>query len=65
MIIKVGGGLQPLGPIGVYAYAYSQNCSLSNKKSIFVFDQAKALNLLSDTDILTQHGMMVMAYSYT
>jgi len=21
MIIKVGGGLEPLGPIGVYAYA--------------------------------------------
>ena len=23
MIIKVGGGLEPLGPIGVYAYAAS------------------------------------------
>jgi len=22
MIIKVGGGLEPLGPIGVYAYVY-------------------------------------------
>jgi len=22
MIIKVGGGLEPLGPIGVYAYEY-------------------------------------------
>jgi len=25
MIIKVGGGLEPLGPIGVYAYARRQH----------------------------------------
>ena len=24
MIIKVGGGLEPLGPIGVYAYEFSK-----------------------------------------
>jgi len=24
MIIKVGGGLEPLGPIGVYAYVHNK-----------------------------------------
>ena len=29
MIIKVGGGLEPLGPVGVYAYAmdFGLQCS--------------------------------------
>jgi len=28
MIIKVGGGLEPLGPIGVYAYGYTADSRL-------------------------------------
>jgi len=33
MIIKVGGGLEPLGPIGVYAYARPRK---KKKKNLFV-----------------------------
>ena len=34
MIIKVGGGLEPLGPIGVYAYARLRK--KKKKKNLFV-----------------------------
>jgi len=35
MIIKVGGGLEPLGPIGVYAYG-SIECFVSKCQKTFV-----------------------------
>ena len=55
MIIKVGGGLEPLGPIGVYAY---EVCVCSGVSVRHKSDKSKEMNksgLFTDWELLSTY----------